>query len=266
MIADRIKDVWGPRAAHAPGKEWPARVDRYLQEGLAESDVEWHQSACVLCSNGCGMDIGVSDGRIVGVRGRAGDRVNHGRLGPKGLFGWQANHSPDRLTTPLVRQDGELRPASWDEAMRLVVERRGRCSAAGPLAIGFYNSGQLFLEDYYTLGRAGAGGIGTPHLDGNTRLCTATSDFALKETFGTDGDPGTLEDFDLCDTIFLVGHNMPETHTVMWMRVLDRLRVRNPPRLVVVDPRPTRIAAEAEVHLPILPAPTWPCSTASSAS
>ena len=64
----------------------------------AGHDVErWVQSACVLCSNGCGLDIGVAGGRIVGVRGRAGDRVNHGRLGPKGLYGWQANSAPDRL-------------------------------------------------------------------------------------------------------------------------------------------------------------------------
>ena len=81
------------------------------------------QSACVLCSHGCGLDIGVRDGKIVGVRGRGVDRVNHGRLGPKGLYGWQANNSGDRLLYPLVRRSGELREASWDEAMDLVVGR-----------------------------------------------------------------------------------------------------------------------------------------------
>lgn len=79
-------------------------MDQYL--GVDESEVErWVQSACILCSNGCGMDIAVTDGRIVGVRGRAADRVNHGRLGPKGLFGWQANYASDRLTRPLMRVD-----------------------------------------------------------------------------------------------------------------------------------------------------------------
>ena len=87
------------------------RVDVLLADGVADRDVDrWVQSACVLCSNGCGMDIAVKDGRMVGVRGRAEDRVNHGRLGPKGLFGWQANHAPDRLTRPLVREGGELVP------------------------------------------------------------------------------------------------------------------------------------------------------------
>lgn len=63
------------------------RVHQVLAEGLAEADVErWVQSACVLCSNGCAVDIAIKDDTMVGVRGRAVDIVNHGRLGPKGLF------------------------------------------------------------------------------------------------------------------------------------------------------------------------------------
>ena len=254
MSTDRIRDIWGARTPHAPGETWAPRVDVYLDDGVTESEVQWHQSACVLCSNGCGIDIAVHEGQMVGVRGREQDRVNRGRLGPKGLFGWQANRSADRLTTPLVRVGGELRETPWDEAMKLIVERtREVLRRHGPLGLGFFTSGQLFLEDYYTLGVLVRAGIGTPHLDANTRLCTATADFALKESFGTDGAPGSLEDFDLCDTLFMVGHNMPETHTVLWARVLDRLEGPEPPRLVVVDPRRTVVAERAEVHLPIRP-------------
>ncbi len=85
MSTDRIQDVWGPRTPHSPGESWPARVERYLDEGVSESEVEWHQSACVLCSNGCGIDIAVQDGRMVGVRGREQDRVNRGRLGANSI-------------------------------------------------------------------------------------------------------------------------------------------------------------------------------------
>jgi len=251
-MTDRIADIWGSWTPYAAGAEWPARTDQFLTYGVSEADVTWVQSACVLCSMDCGMDIAVSDGRIVGVRGRTTDRVNHGRLGPKGLFGWQANAAPDRLPQPLVRRNGKLEPATWDEAMDLVVERsRQVLNAQGPLGMGFYTSGQLFLEDYYTIGLVARGGIGTPHLDGNTRLCTATSDFALKETFGSDGAPGSMADFDECDTIFAVGHNVAETHSVLWMRILDRLYGPDRPRLVVVDPRRTKVAAEADVPLPI---------------
>ncbi|WP_306420795.1 molybdopterin-dependent oxidoreductase, partial [Arthrobacter sp. JCM 19049] len=107
--------------------------------GVEESEVErWVQSACVLCSNGCGIDIAVKDGTMVGVRGRAADRVNHGRLGPKGLFAsWQAMNSPDRLTTPMIRQDGELVPCDWDTAMERIVQRsRHLLQTKGPLSHG----------------------------------------------------------------------------------------------------------------------------------
>jgi anaerobic selenocysteine-containing dehydrogenase len=248
----RLSDIWGPRTPYGPDEVWPTRVDQLLEPGVDESRVDWVQSACVLCSNGCGLDIAVRDGRIVGVRGRQHDRVNHGRLGPKGLHGWKANNAPDRLTTPLVRRDGVLAPAGWGEAMALVAERAKAVLAEhGPLATAFYNSGQLFLEDYYTLALVVRGGIGTPHLDGNTRLCTATADAALKESFGSDGDPGSITDIDLCDTLFLVGHNMAETQTVLWARVLDRLAGPRPPALVVVDPRRTKVAEHAAVHLAI---------------
>ncbi len=101
---DRIADVWGERTPHDRGTVWPARVDLHLEGALTEADVDrWVQSACVLCSNGCGCDIAVKDGRMVGVRGRATDVVSHGRLGPKGLYGSTAfSGSPDRLTRPLV--------------------------------------------------------------------------------------------------------------------------------------------------------------------
>jgi anaerobic selenocysteine-containing dehydrogenase len=161
-------------------------------------------------------------------------------------------HAPDRLTRPLLRRDGRLVETDWDTAMAAVVARSKELLAeSGPGAFGFYTSGQLFTEDYYAQCLVARIGIGTNHLDGNTRLCTATSDAALKETFGTDGDPGSYEDVDLCDTLFLVGHNVAETQTVLWSRMLDRLHGPDRPRLVCVDPRPTRVAREADVHLAV---------------
>ncbi|WP_053736829.1 molybdopterin oxidoreductase family protein [Nocardia sp. NRRL S-836] len=252
---NRIADVWGPRTPHGRGSDWPARVDLELADGVTESDVDrWVPSACVLCSNGCGCDIAVKDGRMVGVRGRADDPVNRGRLGPKGLYGsWQA-HRTDRLTRPRIRRGGELVETDWDTAMGEVVRRsRELLAESGPLSHGFYTSGQLFLEEYYTLGVIGKAGIGTPHMDGNTRLCTATAAAALKETFGSDGQPACHADVDLTDALFLFGHNMAATQTVLWARVLDRLDGPDRPRLVVVDPRRTPVAERADVHLAPLP-------------
>src|SRR4051794_40015227 len=151
--ADRIAEPWGVRTPYGPGTEWPVRTDTHLAAGVREGDVErWVQAASLLHSNGDAMDIAVRDGRIVGVRGRAVDRVNRGRLGPKDLFGWQAGASPDRLTRPLVREGGRLVESDWEHAMGRVVSRsKELLERRGPGAVGFYTTGQLFLEEYYTL-------------------------------------------------------------------------------------------------------------------
>ncbi|MCU1563099.1 MAG: molybdopterin oxidoreductase [Arthrobacter sp.] len=255
-MVDRISEIWGTRTPYGKDGLWPVRVDQMLGGGVTEDDVDrWVQSACVLCSNGCACDIAVKDGAMVGIRGRAGDLVNHGRLGPKGLFAsWQGVSHKDRLTRPLIRQNGRLVECDWDAAMARIVSRSSQLlQEQGPLSHGFYTSGQLFLEEYYALAVIGKAGIGTPHMDGNTRLCTATAATALKETFGADGQPGTYADIDSCDAIFLYGHNMAETQTVLWSRVLDRLAGPERPKLVCVDPRDTEVAREADVLLAVRP-------------
>jgi anaerobic selenocysteine-containing dehydrogenase len=252
---DRIAAPWGTRTPYGRSEAWPARVDMFLDEGLEAGDVaSWHQAASILHSNGDAMDIAVRRGRIVGVRGRATDRVNRGRLGPKDLFGWQANHAPDRLTRPLVRDGDRLVECDWDAAMTRVVERsRALLDEQGPSSHGFYTTGQLFIEDYYTLAIVARAGVGTNHLDGNTRLCTATAGEALKESFGCDGQPGSYADVADAELIALFGHNVAETQPVLWERILDRRAGPDPPQLIAVDPRPTLVAREADLHLALRP-------------
>ena len=241
---DSIADIWGERTPHQG--EWPVRVD----ERLIEEPDRWVQSTCVLCSTGCAVDLGVKENRLVGIRGRAVDRVNKGRLGPKGLHGWIANESCDRLTSPMLRHGNRLEAVSWEDAFQVLVGRsRDLINRYGGGTIGFYNSGQMFLEEYYTLAIIGDGGVKTPHMDGNTRLCTATSAMALMESFGTDGDPGSYRDLDVTNCLFHIGHNPACTQTVLWARILDRLQSANRPALIVVDPRRTPTAEEATVHL-----------------
>jgi anaerobic selenocysteine-containing dehydrogenase len=251
--ADRIDEPWGRRTPYSAPNEWPRRVDEHLS--VPEADVErWVQAASVLHSNGDAMDIAVADGRIVGVRGRAEDRVNHGRLDVKDLYGWRANNSPDRLTRPLIREGGKLVPTDWDTAMgRVVARTKELLEQEGARSIGFYTTGQFFAEEYWTLTTIARAGIGTNHLDGNTRLCTSTAAEALKETFGCDGQPGSYTDVDHADVIALFGHNVAETQPVLWMRMLDRLDGPEPPQLIVVDPRRTPVAERAAVHLAVRP-------------
>ncbi|GAA5964111.1 hypothetical protein JCM8115_005345 [Rhodotorula mucilaginosa] len=240
--------IWGERQPfHGDDKAWEPRVDSCYVEP-PESIESWVQSACVLCSNGCAMDVGVKDGKVVAVKGRADDRVNKGRLGPKGMYGWVSMRAEDRLTKPLIRnkETGNLEPATWDEAMDLIVKKsKELIEHYTPHSIAFYTSGQLFLEEYHTLAMIGKGGLGTLHMDGNTRLCTATAAASMRESFGCDSQPGSYTDFDHCDTLFMVGHNMAATQTVLWSRILDRLAGPKPPFLIVMDPRRTSVGHAA---------------------
>ena len=246
---DPIAEPWGTRTPYGQGEQWPVRVDQHLTEGVGPEDVDrWVRTATLLHSNGDALDIAVKDGRIVGVRGRADDRVNRGRLDPKDLYGWQADHSPDRLTRPLVRRDGKLVETDWDTAMDLVVERSTQLlDEQGASALGF-TSGQLFLEEYYTRRHRPRRDRHQPHgrqhpvVHGHGRL-SAEGIVRLRR------QPGSYGDIDHADVIALYGHNMAETQVVLWTRVLDRLAGPNPPRLLCVDPRPTPVAQKATLHL-----------------
>jgi ferredoxin-nitrate reductase len=231
----------------------PARCFSQQDEGAVE---RWVPSTCGICSIGCGVDIGVAAGRIVGVRGVGGHPVNDGRLGPKGVNQYFANRHPSRATHPLIRNSsGKLVRASWNEAMDLLGDHFNEALATeGPDGVGIYNSGQLLLEEYYTLGKIARAGLGIATIDANTRLCTATTGSSLMESFGADGPPGAFEDFERTDCIVLIGHNAAEQSTVLWMRILAAKAGPLRPKVIVVDPRRTlTVSSGADLHLQLKP-------------
>lgn len=232
----------------------------FFQQDRGRPVDRWVPSTCGLCSVGCGVDVAVSGNTIVGVRGRPGHAVSDGRLGPKGMNQYFANRHPSRAVHPLVRRGGELAEASWNEAMDLVVERFNEALATdGPDAVAFYNTGQLLLEEYYTLGKIARAGLGTANIDANTRLCTATTASSLMENFGADGPPGAYEDLEQAECIVLVGHNAAEQSTVLWMRILRAKQGERHPRIIVIDPRRTlTVATGADLHLRVRPGTNVP--------
>ena len=148
VTGDRIGDPWGARTPYEPGTAWAARTDTHLAEGVTEDMVErWVPAASLLHSNGDAMDVAVRDGRMVGVRGRAVDRVNRGRLGPKDLYGWQAGASPDRLTRPLVREGGRLVECDWEHAMgQVVASTKELLDERGDMILAEGGAGLVFLQ------------------------------------------------------------------------------------------------------------------------
>lgn len=191
---------------------------------------KWVYSTCNLCSNGCGCWIAVRHGRIVGIRGNTDHPVNRGRLAPIGEGQWHANNSPDRLAQPLVRNGrGVLVPANWDEAMDLVVRRvKEQLRDGGPDSLALYHTGQAYLEEYYTIAKITRAGLRTHNVDANTRLCTATAEWSLIESFGADGPPACQEDVDLAEVIVYIGRNSNATNPVLWERALAAHPQRQP--------------------------------------
>lgn len=227
------------------------RVDTNL--GISGEPDRWVHSACILCSNGCGQDIAVKDGRIVGVRGQAHHPVNFGHLGPKGENGWVANNHPRRGSRPMIRRKkgGQLEPVSWPEAMDFFEDRFRNAWSRGHENLACYNSGQLTIEEFYTLAKIWRGGLQSSNIDGNTRLCTATSATGLMANFGADGPVASYADVDQAELLCLYGHNVAEVQTVLWERMIEAKR-RNNGRIMVVDPRKSPTVRQgADLHLQI---------------
>ncbi|WJH35281.1 molybdopterin-dependent oxidoreductase [Paenibacillus sp. CC-CFT747] len=234
----------------------PWQSERIDQAVYSQGEVDkWVYSTCNICSVGCGCYIGVKDNRMVGVKGNGHHPVNRGRLDPKAEWQWVPNRHPDRLLAPLIRgSSGKLLRATWDEAMTLFVDKtRDVLARKGPMGIAIYSTGQGMLEDYYTIGKIGRAGLRTHLLDANTRLCTATTEWSLLQSFGADGVPASYEDLDQTDTLLLFGHNPAETGTVLFERMMERKKREGKPYLIVVDPRRTLTAEAADLFIQVYP-------------
>ena len=210
----------------------------------------WVNSTCGYCSVGCGMQLGVRDGKVVSVRGNPDHPVNDGKLCPKGLAEHYAIEAEGRARYPLLRRKGQLERVPWDEALATMVDKfRQVQQKYGPDALGVISTGQLVTEEFYALGKLVQLGFGTRNYDGNTTLCMSTAVAGYKRSFGSDGPPGAYEDLERADVILLIGANVAENHPIL----CTRLEANKSKTLIVVDPRVTKTAMMADVYLPIRP-------------
>ncbi|MDZ4659703.1 MAG: nitrate reductase [Bythopirellula sp.] len=221
-----------------------------LPPGLQADGVT--SSVCGYCSTGCNLNIHLRDKQAVGLTPATEYPVNLGMACPKGWEALTVLDSPDRATTPLLRNAaGKLEPVNWDTALGTFVERmRGIQQAHGSQSVAFLSTGQIPTEEMALLGALAKFGMGMLHGDGNTRQCMATSVVAYKQSFGFDAPPYTYADFEESDVIVLVGSNLCIAHPILWQRVM-----RNPhqPEIVVIDPRATETTMAATQHLAVYP-------------
>ncbi|MHB1438241.1 MAG: molybdopterin oxidoreductase family protein, partial [Thiobacillus sp.] len=213
-------------------------------------------SVCCYCGTGCGVLIEAEAGKIAGVRGDPTHPANRGKLCTKGAALHLSAQASGRALFPELRADraSPRQRVRWDAALDHVAEKfRAVIDAHGPNAVAFYISGQLTTEAYYVFNKLAKGLIGTNNVDTNSRLCMSSAVAGYKATLGADAPPGCYDDIEAAGTIFIAGSNTAYAHPILFRRI-EAARQANPnQKLIVVDPRRTDTAAEADLHLAILP-------------
>jgi assimilatory nitrate reductase catalytic subunit len=201
------------------------------------------QTTCNYCSLGCNLDFFVEDGRIVRVNPTKDYPVNRGFACIKGLS-LDKQLDIKRNPLPLIKNEqGEMERVSWDTAFKYAAGKIKDIQAKhGAESVAAISTGQLTLEEMALLGHIGRNCLKI-NIDGNTRLCMATSVVAHKQAFGFDAPPYTLADFELSDTIILVGANPVVAHPIVWNRIRFS---KTPHKLIVLDPRKSETAQNAD--------------------
>lgn len=211
---------------------------------------KWVATTCGYCSVGCGIELGVKEGKAIATRPLASHPVNRGKLCPKGLSEHYIIDAENRLKHPMLRKNGKLVRVTWEEALTTLVEKfRATQTKYGADSLGVLSTGQLVTEEFYTLGKLIQLGFGTKNYDGNTTLCMASAVSGYKTSFGSDGPPGAYEDMEKADVVFLIGANIADNHPILCQCI-----EANPHKTVIVaDPRVSKTAMMADLFLPLKP-------------
>jgi assimilatory nitrate reductase catalytic subunit len=238
---DVLAERHGPHLNYTPAGGWVGEPPDRL--------VKTH---CCFCGQQCGIQLKVRDNRVVGFEPWEDFPFNRGMLCPKGVKRYLQNEHPDRLKQPLLRADDGFRPASWDEALDFTVRRlREIQERHGKDAVAIYGGASLTTEKSYLLGKFARVALGTRHIDYNGRLCMVSAGVAYKLAFGVDRSPNPWSDIPKAGVVLVAGANIadcaPITTDYLW-RCRD-----NGGRLIIVDPRLTPIARNADLYLPVRP-------------
>ena len=204
---------------------------------------------CPYCGCGCTLVLNIRGNQIIQVTGEPGLGVSGGSLCVKGRFGFDFLGHPDRLTDPLIRRDGKLEPASWDEALDLVADRLdGIKEQFGPGALAGLASAKCTNEENYIMQKFMRAVIGTNNVDHCARLCHASTVAGLARAFGSGAMTNSIRDFDVSDCIFVIGSNTTECHPIIGSAI-KRAALQRGAKLIVADPRSIELTEFADLHM-----------------
>ena len=225
------------------------------------------KTLCPYCGVGCGLEVSppAQSGKATNRDSQGnplwsvrGDRSHPSSKGKVCIKGGTVAESidKDRLKYPLMRDSlkEEFRRVSWDEALNRIVNRIQEVrDTRGANGICMYGSGQFQTEDYYIAQKLLKGCLGTNNFDANSRLCMSSAVAGYTQSFGSDGPPCCYDDLELTDCAFLIGTNAAECHPIVYNRLRMHHKKNRKVKMIVVDPRTTKTAKDADLHLAIEP-------------
>lgn len=208
-----------------------------------DDGIRWDKGVCRYCGTGCGVLVGVKDGRVVATQGDPDAPVNRGLNCIKGYFLSKIQYGKDRLTQPLLRmkngkydKNGEFAPISWDQAFDIMAEKcKAALKAKGPTSVGMFGSGQWTIWEGYAANKLFKAGFRSNNVDPNARHCMASAVMGFMRTFGADEPMGCYDDAEHADAFVLWGSNMAEMHPIIWSRVTDRRLTAKHVKIVVLS-------------------------------
>ncbi len=214
----------------------------------------WDKAPCRFCGTGCGVMVGVKNGKIAAVAGDELNPVNKGLLCIKGYSLPGILYGEDRLTKPQIRGNGGMKEASWDDALDLIAGKYTEAlTTHGPRSVAMYGSGQWTVSDGYAALKWFKGCMGSNNVEANARLCMASAVTGFITTFGADEPMGCYDDFEKADAFVLWGNNMAEMHPVLFSRILERRRTASWVQIVDLATRRTPTTEWADMHLSMEP-------------
>lgn len=210
-------------------------------------EIKYVPTICPYCGTGCGLNFVVKDDKIVGVEPYKRHPVNEGKVCPKGNFGYEFINREDRLTTPLIKENGEFREASWDEALDLVANKLKEVSDDNPNKVGFYACARSPNENIYITQKLARVACGTQNVDHCARICHGPTVAGLATTFGSGAMTNGFDSIKEADYIFCIGSNNMEAHPLFGRKLIQAQK--NGAKLVVLDPRYTPTAKIADEYV-----------------
>ena len=210
-------------------------------------EIKYVPTICPYCGTGCGLNFVVKDDKIVGVEPYKRHPVNEGKVCPKGNFGYEFINREDRLTTPLIKENGEFREASWDEALDLVANKLKEVSDDDPNKVGFYACARSPNENIYITQKLARVACGTQNVDHCARICHGPTVNGLATTFGSGAMTNGFDSIKEADYIFCIGSNNMEAHPLFGRKLIQAQK--NGAKLVVLDPRYTPTAKIADEYV-----------------